>query len=130
MDLNNWPTDWVDGDRIKFIPYRIALGNDPSSWTTKPPSVTISNLTNYTDVKEVIIGSNKTFMINIGSSYTVQCFKYTMMKVNTVSNLNNNNFCEVSGCMFNAGGLTHNSKQINNTTLIKSYIYKMWRLKR
>ena len=134
LDLSNMPTDFADGDRIKFQPVQIGVKTTPSSWSTAPTTVTIEKNNSLTSsaINESIIGAIGYFktpsnfnICDADSSYV------TFLKwiIGSASNWNNGSlFMNLYVYVFNGAGGKIASVNIDSNNL-SSYIAKMWRLK-
>ena len=135
LDLSNMPTDFVDGDRIKFQPVHIGVKTTPSNWSTAPTSVTIEKNNSLTScaINESLIGSVGYFktpsnfnICDADSSYV------TFLKwiIGTAGNWNNGSlFMNLYVYIFNGAGGKIASVNIDSSN-ISSYIAHMWRLKK
>ena len=135
LDLSNMPTDFVDGDRIKFQPVHIGVKTTPSSWSSAPSSATIENNNSLTScaINESIIGAVGYFktpsnfnICDADSSYV------TFLKwiIGTANNWNNGSlFMNLYVYVFNGAGGKIASVNIDSSNISK-YIAHMWRLKK
>ena len=118
VDLNNWPTNWKIGDRIKIF-FKLAMSaNDPYITTYSNPNQCIELLiadvnSNLAGVKANIITSSKDNIIYL-EYYRPRSFN---------SNSNSELFDVKAFYGSNVGSIT-----ITKTTL-KDYVYKILRLK-
>ena len=128
VDLSNWPTNWVEGDKVKIIFKNYMKKVTATDWNTVP---TLGNFEIYGNafhgIIETIINSN-------GSPYYDYIAKYNnsisimTIKLQPASNLNQGQICYLDQITFNGGGIvTSYSNKISN---VNSVIYKMWRLKK
>ena len=135
LDLANLPTDFVDNDRIKFVPYSMDIGtiSSSNSWTA---SGTMGDIYPTGDgkiapvVNEIIIKANTTFgtPLNLlsASLNKIDMIKWESSKP---SGWNNENVLYLTGIRFNGAFMSTKSITITRSN-ITTYIYKMWRLKK
>lgn len=130
IDLNNWPTDWIVGDKIKFVS-KISFNVTASNWTTKPSSVTISNITSYRNTFEIEVsdGDRAVFMPPyFNDSYPNWIVTYILW-IQPASTLNSGGtIFNVSSRAFNAAGCESGFDSITPSN-ISTYIYKAYRLR-
>lgn len=130
VDLSNWPTDWVIGDRVKIFPQCILSSND-TSWTTKPTKVHFNNVSSYrTQAIEIVIPDIQKYCaipVTLQTSTNSILFSY-IISINDYSYWNkaNDTLFTVEACSFNAGGKITSQNNIGPTSN-KAFIYKMWR---
>lgn len=130
IDLNNWPTDWVTGDRVKIFP-KCTLSTNDTSWTTKPTSVNFNNADSYrTQAIEIVIPSGQKYCaipVTLQTGTNSILFSYIMSIYDyTYWNKTNDTLFTVEACSFNGGGKITSQKKISPTSN-KEFIYKMWR---
>lgn len=135
VDLNNWPTDWIDGERFRIMPNVYA---DVSA-TGGGENVTINSVkvnTNnsvYNSTLEFILPSTKAgtqspFGLTINTGYIAFCY----FLLDTASNMNNpsvtTKFTVNAYCYGrNNGAFGYLYITADNAA---TYIKKMWRLKK
>ena len=130
IDLNNWPTDWVTGDRVKIFP-QCTLSTNDNSWTTKPTSVHFNNVGTYrTQAIEIVIPDAQKYCaipVTLQTGTNSILFSY-IISISDYSYWNKTNVTlfTVEACSFNAGGKITSQKNISPTSN-KEFIYKMWR---
>lgn len=130
IDLNNWPTDWVTGDRVKIFP-QCTLSTNDKSWTTKPTSVYFNNVNSYsTQAIEIVIPDTQKYCaipVTLQTGTNSILFSY-IISISDYSYWNKTNVTlfTVEACSFNAGGKITSQKNISPTSN-KEFIYKMWR---
>ena len=132
VNLSNFPTDWVIGDRIKVICYvlnRTSAG--VSSWNT-----TISDYT--VTPSNTMICSAKEFMLTSGFSIyeimQVGCSSSSVtigsLAIGSAENFNGNGtIIKFNPFCFNSANLKEVVVHVNRDNLT-SFVYKMWRLKK
>lgn len=132
IDYNNWPTDWVAGDKVKIIVSGdMSISN--SAWASSKPTINgfnegLTNLsaefsfiltnydyTPYTIIKTVV----DTTYIGINTIWTI----YKASNWNSKSNIITFQLVAFSGA-----GIEFNTYNKNPNTLT-NFVYKMWRLK-
>lgn len=128
VDLNNWPTDWVNGDRIKIM-VSLIYSPDNSSWTGPLSGNTTTGRSN---IIELFVSDNEYY------PFTLAYFKigtyaigYTIVRaVHPVSNFNSGNAVIKLGYgAFNGSNINFYEQGYTGST-IKSAVNKMWRLKK
>ena len=135
LDLANLPTDFVDNDRIKFVPYSMDIGtpSSPDSWTSVG---TMGDIYPTGDgriapvVNEIIIKANSTYGNPLNILIT-SMNKIDMLQWNagTPYGWNNGNVMYLTGIRFNGGFMSTKNLTITRNN-ITTYIYKIWRLKK
>lgn len=139
VDLNNWPTDWVDGDRVKVI-FNVEISyNDPGSWTVAPnkPSYTASN--KKSPVLEFVLSSAPSNNAIVSYDFYRDVDYTTSISVITA---HAEHYTNVRYQIFELDFLVFNNKESRNTHLVvgkdpavgggsnlTTYIHKLWRLK-
>ena len=130
VNLNNFPTDWVDGDRVRFTTN--AGVNDVTSGSFSSGNISISGW--RTD------GESQTVEITIGSTVKIcrgiirlnpfdsGIVTLTLLTINTASNWNSSTLFTLRGSCFNGYNIATSDLNITRSNL-STYIVKMWRLK-
>ena len=130
IDLSNFPTDWVDGDRVKFTTN--AGVNDVTSGSFSSGNISISGW--RTD------GESQTVEITIGSTVKIcrgvirlnpfdsGIVTLTLLTINTASNWNSSTLFTLRGSCFNGYNIATSDLNITRSNL-STYVVKMWRLK-
>ena len=129
VDLNNFPTNWGNRDRIKVSFYDMFSQPVSGDWNTTPemPQL-ISSPTNPLGVVELILfGSNQDNIIIAvkASGYNIGTVS---IGLSGPSEMNSNGVFSVYARSFNSGGVSSNALSITRSN-ISQYIFKMWRLK-
>ena len=131
VDLNNFPTDWVDGDRIKVF-FTAALNQPASSWNSAPTTSTIViGDYNRSAAVEVTIRTDSyspyTPLYCIAGSNT--CGIILLGLVSPLSDFNSKgNLFRLNAVVFNGAGKSTADKIIKASNLATG-VYKMFRLK-
>lgn len=140
VDLNNFPTNWVDGDRIKiqFYPIKGELSSYPTNWTTAPSGTFTfkSEINDRTDVKEYELKGDTTYY-NAPIISDISNKKYnrilSLAYINTISEWNKPNsslpLISLNYNVYNGGGCVLGFPSVTKSN-ISTRIYKMWRLKK
>lgn len=134
VDLDNFPTDWVEGDRIKLclnFEYSIQAG----SWTSTP---SVSQHATVVDratspIVEIPLPSTVAEYFLIDGRTQNSAVRMRYIYIYNLATLNNSDTSvRIMGITyegFNAAGKTEGFVGITKANL-RSGIYKMWRLKR
>lgn len=131
VDLNNWPNNWVVGDRIRIFAYELTATLSAGSWTTKPTINTVSVNTNFTwPLIEFSVpnGSSNASICSItnGPAY----IRIGRLELASVSNMNDGgSIAGMTALVFNGAGVVTKSINVSESN-IGSYFYKVWRLKK
>ena len=140
VDLNNFPNNWVDGDRIKiqFYPIKGELSSYPTNWTTAPSGTFTfkSEINDRTDVKEYELKGDTTYY-NAPIISDISNKKYnrilSLAYINTISEWNKPNsslpLISLNYNVYNGGGCVLGFPSVTKSN-ISTRIYKMWRLKK
>ena len=140
VNLSNFPTNWVDGDKIKiqFYPIKGELSSYPTNWTTAPSGTFTfkSEINDRTDVKEYEL-KNDTIYYNAPIISDISSKKYnrilSLAYINTLSEWNNPNsslpLISFNYNVYNGGGCVVGFPSVTKSN-ISTRIYKMWRLKK
>lgn len=135
VDLNNWPTNWVSGDKVRIIIDSYVTGTSSNSWNTIPPTIGIygKDGNHLSNIVEFIIPENAT-QSNIPLSmyferYSLNALAISSIKPVTSWNTNGHDKIRINGYRFNGGGLAEDGVNISNSN-ITQYVHKMWRLKK
>ena len=137
VDMNNWPTDWVVGDRIKLT-FKMGLIANVTSWTSNINLVEITPNSSVarTPIMELVLDDvylqNRYSIVYSDSAYCVY-----QLQVNTygVADMNTGSIINVGVKAFNGKGLVSNSVifgTFNDNVLpnIAKYELRIWRLKK
>ena len=135
VDLNNWPTDWTDGERFRIMPKVYAnVSSTGSGETVTIKSVTVdTNNSVYNSTLEFILPSTKAgtyspFGFNITTNFIAYCY----FTLDTASNWNNPNVTEkftVNAYCYGRNNGAYGYLYITADNAA-TYIKKMWRLKK
>lgn len=138
VNLSNFPTDWVETDRVKVM-FKIGFNVNVSSWSSSPSSITLSGgndirVTNITEYKlhnivDNIDNATKPYNPIICDHVPNYIVNIMVRNIKNVSSWNSNILFLIEGIVFNGGGNKSSSISITRNNL-KDYIYKMWRLKK
>ena len=137
VDLANFPTDWVEGDRVKIrfsVQAYVAYNSQPSSWTTKPTVITPSWIASDTPSRAIIefkVGSEEDTTSTM--PVAVNLFPYNSIAITTAvvlgfTAMNSGNVIRLDSCVFNGAGSYAESYTVDSANLTK-YVKQMWRLK-
>ena len=132
LDPANLPTDFVAGDRIKFI-LNLKVDFGATSWTAVPSETTISFSGNYhTPIIEVQLESatqNAHYALRTYNLTSCICLTY-ITRIWDAGTFNGRSYFTVHAITFNrSSGFTEAEKEITSTNA-STAIVKMWRLKR
>ena len=129
VDLNNFPTNWGNKDRIKVSFYDMFSQPGSGNWNTTPEMPQLnSSPTNPLGIVELILfGSNQDNIIIAvkASGYNIGTVSISL---SGASEMNSNSVFSVYARSFNSGGVSSNALNITRSN-ISQYIFKMWRLK-
>ena len=136
VDLNNWPTDWSTGDKVK-IKFNITFGCSPlpPNWTTKPSptSYYVSNRPNANIIEVELSNSAQYGCIPVETVVNYLNYNYSggfsFLLDGKYNNWNTSQIGYLEFSVFNAGGAAGDQIPIG-IGQIKTYIFKMWRLKK
>ena len=136
INLSNWPTNWVEGDRIRII-VKVNIDVNASNWATAPSKCDLSPSNgDLSDVIEITVTSKDGVSI---PAYT--CKRNTPHLSNSVyligigprpyTSMNSGYIISINGFCFNGGGHKEALAHVytGNTSSL-DYIYKAWRLKK
>ena len=132
VNLSNLPTDWVAGDKIKFIFKGVVTYDGSSNWTTALSSsnITLSGNDAYTsNIMEFLVTTNgSTFYLPIrfltGSEGRIGFIVLT--GISSVSRMNAGVLFNFQYGFFNGASLVASSNNIEKGN-ITSFASKMWR---
>ena len=119
IDLNNWPTNWVIGDRIKIsFPTSIMNGSVPSSWTsTISTAHSITMLSGYSHgIFEMYIGDSAGIPFPIYTNFQEYLITMIIATAPNYIDLNNGKICSLSLVDFNGSGSKHTSRELRVST--------------
>ena len=117
VDLSNWPTDWVDGDRIKLTTNLVCT-----------PSNTIKSTSGWIDIVEYIVGNNGSHEKICSISHTSSKDIFYGLYISSYTNFNTS---IIFTLRYSATGEA--SKSVNVTVnSVSTYAsdIKIWRLKK
>ena len=131
VDFTNFPTDWVNGDRIKiqFKSY-YSLSSNPTSWETSftaSPTLT-ANAANHTNVLEYMMGSSNSYNLRVCVKDYSGYIAITSFEIYNPSSMNSGNIGRMYGTAFNGKSISRTNTVIDSSEA-SDYINKMWRLK-
>ena len=123
VDLNNWPTDWVDGDRIKICINNSRYDVTAESWDTLP---TLGDLKKYAthvygEIRISSVGCNGLLYLFPSSN----SISFISFDVDGPSNLNSKFRAKITQRTFNGAGVVSKINYVDS-----SYVKYMWRLKK
>lgn len=130
VDLNNFPKNWTNGDRIR-VSFKLIVSSSASSWNSalSEPSISINSNGLFSDPIEVTLRSGgefpcyAPFYLNSSGSYVGVL---TLEKTKYIDNMNMyGELFSIKGIVFNQSGC-----KLAYYTANKDSVYKMWRLKR
>ena len=131
LDLNNMPTDWVETDRVKV---EFACGVEstelPNSWSSAPINTTVgtgyaSSIKEF-ELKSVSKDSNTILHFDLSS----KCVRILYVECRAYNYWNSHNYFNLCPYMFNGNGCLRGTNAAINSATLKSYINKIWRLKK
>ena len=131
INLSNWPTDWVNGDRIKIMP-KITMVPQADSYNSTPNVSLVSPTVNNNYIYEYILSefsSTDKLQNNVIDSFIgIFCIGVFTLHIETLSNWNTTNkpIITAKASVFNASG-TNTAKQLIVGSNVHNYIDKMWR---
>ena len=134
VDLNNWPTDWVAGDKLKVQPFKMtSSGGTASSWTGSISPITASVTTNtYPSIYTFELQANEqSFFEPIGifvNKNSICVYSFSIINARTFNSSSDGLFAYRANA-FNGAGQSQNTIQVTRSN-ISSRIYKVWRLKK
>lgn len=108
VDLSNFPTDWVNGDIVRFNSTMASNGSASSEISTPIIYITIPNTSAMPSGILMLFVSSTQFL--------------TITSVNNADGWNNNNLFTIT---YGNGG-----NRVIDRSNVKTFIYKMWRLKK
>ena len=128
VDLSNWPTNWVEGDKVKIIFNNYMKKVTATAWNTTPTLGNFEINGNATHgIIETIINSNGSpycgYIVKTSNSITI-----ISIKLQNALKLNQGPAFYLDQITFNGGGLVTSFS--NNISSVNSIIFKMWRLKK
>ena len=136
VDLSNWPTNWVSGDKIKIVTKTmVVVYPGPSSWSASLSSQTINingNQNAYSNEIAIELTNNeKLYGCDLYSRYTSEAISYLrLLSVSEYTKFNSgDDLMILSGLAFNGSGTKQALLYIKPSN-IATYIHKMWRLKK
>ena len=138
VSLTNFPTDWIETDRVKVM-FKIGFDVNVSSWSSSPSSITLSagndirvtNITEYKlhnivdNINNATIPYNPIICDHVPNYIVI----ITVRNIKNASSWNSGTLFLIEGTVFNGGGNKSSSISITRNNL-KDYISKMWRLKK
>ena len=132
VDLNNWPTDWVNGDRVRINSnYRYVM-NNPSSWGNVPTKGNYESNNDYVtefelEIMEKTYNPYKVITMGTNSNYVSLTMVQNVANPTILNRASPNDIIvQINTVAWNGGGRinhTTNIDQSNKTTTIR----KMWR---
>lgn len=134
IDINNIPTDWTSGERVRIsFKLSVSISGSPSSWSNSPSNISVKyGSNNKSPVYEFELNDsnltlNMPYSINYyGSRYIALT---NIIGMNNVSNFNTGDFFSVNTIVFNGAGVNIYNSIITSSNA-SSYINKMWRIKK
>lgn len=130
VDLNNWPTDWVEGDRIRLTVHPLKnTGNPASSWTSSLTSLSVSATSNIETVEGTVHNNEYTvIMMNSELLRSSSYICFNKAEILPASLLNSNNVVNLGRIAFNGTGTVVKTIEVN-TSSINTYVLKVERIK-
>lgn len=145
VDLNNFPIDWADGDRVKVAFFIVARPNpEPTSWSSSISNIDIKGYNeghsdNERAIVEVTLKSNiALYYPQCPISFTEDnnCLICTKLygvcgveRINGTSDSGQFKVFTIRATGFNGKSYTIKDLDLTTSNLSK-YVYKMWRLKK
>lgn len=135
VDLANFPTDWVEGDRIK-VKFKVTAysSSKPSSWSSAPTTIEPSYIASESKSPPIIefwLGTEtypQPIMPICITMFAYNSIAITMAAFCGVEQINSNEIIRLTSIAFNGGGFTSGSIYLDASN-ITTYVSKMWRLK-
>ena len=129
VDLNNWPTNWTNNERIK-IQFDVRVRASASNWATSP---LVNNVTtgDKSAIIEILIESDSYPVIPVSSIGRTYCWSFVFINhIYPISNWNsaNSNIMSLTSSAINGKGQA--SYITTNLTPTNPIISKMYRLKK
>lgn len=129
VDLNNFPTNWGNRDRIKVSFYDMFSQPVSGNWNTTPEMPQLnSSPTNPLGIVELILFGSSQDNIIIAVKANGYNIGTVSISLSGPSEMNSNSVFSVYARSFNSGGVSSNALNITRSN-ISQYIFKMWRLK-
>ena len=118
VDLNNWPTDWVDGDRVKVVIKQAILYNQS----------TLSNIESRI-ITELYVSSSTTTAYVHAKPFFIVPYWINGIKIGPINTMND------SSRIFTIEAWTFKDPQTSNhinlgASDLPNFLEKMWRLKK
>lgn len=136
VDLNNWPTDWVAGDRIRIISNIQFNSPFPSNWGSAPSGGSYATGAEYREIEYILYGGGsgnepRTPIWFYSNNYI--CCLSILQKVGDVVVYNRANnddvIIQINTIYWNGGGRGNQPINIDHSNKA-SYINKMYRLRK
>ena len=132
VDLINFPTNWVDGDRVKFTLKKYGgLSSDPSSWT----STITGNITPYSqtggDIIEIMLSTSWSYVsrpVTFTANDKVAVISY-LSTILAESDWNTGELFKIRVAAFNGKGTKIDVFHISKS-MLSDFVGHMWRLKK
>ena len=132
LDLSNFPTDWVNGDRYR-IQFKVGATPSASSWKSAIQSV---SLYTYNIPKSPVLSyevlsedQNPQSIINFYVHNTA-VYGLLFTRINPVANYTAGIIGTITPFAFNGVSSKTGTATTINKSNIQTYVYKMWRLKK
>ena len=136
IDLNNIPSDWSIGDRIKVEPriYKPSVPSTATKWTSDISGITYSTSSYRAPLIEFELDSKTapaTTYVPFHMEYSNVMFNISFIRCTLEPNkyTTGSNMFYLGAVTFNGYGLTKISTAVTSSN-ISNYIIKMWRLKK
>ena len=132
VNLSNWPTDWVAGDRIR-IQFKCRATASANGWTSDVTGAEVVSTSTPTGIYEFEIGNEyyPFTVINFNAFYQFAVIAVAYVAVfDKLSNFNSSSsrLMAIGGACFNGYEMEKPSIEIKPSN-ISTYIAKMWRMK-
>ena len=126
VDLSNFPTNWLEGERIK-IQMSCYLDSTVTSWSSIATNLSIKNTTTYSPILEIRVDYYNESLFK--ASFGTKSVALMNIKDIRAAYLNSSNLFKIKCAEFNGGGCATLDFQVTRAN-IKDYVKRIWRLKK
>ena len=136
VDLDNWPTDWVNSTQLMILFKGLGIGVDVSSWTIKPTSVrltpfdmlgainVIMSIPNPGSLVAYNSGTIPLFLLLPNATYLSVASIHSTSKIDSFNNADLLFYIKYGA--INGGGAIYDEVAITPSN-IKTYVYALYR---
>ena len=131
VDLSNWPTDWVVGDKVRINPAIYTCSPNATSWTA---TINVGGAVDFrkcaTVLEFVLSNTDKTTCVPIHMNFSANLIECTALKIfDKLNNWNSrtNSFGSLNLILFNGGSMNLAASQFLDGSALTPFINKMWR---